>query len=163
MLPEDRFYKVRYGSLPVNDIFNYIGPENGSFNLPKEDAQSRIARRLKLGKDFYTDLEKSIRKEGIRNPILIYAGWMNDGRWFRCPTYIKDQGMEKLLICVSSGGSRLWVSKQLGMINIPCIIIDHIDRFTHFEELTTVDQMLTKFKDKPNSIVCGRREIEIRV
>lgn len=162
MLPEDKFYKVRYGILPSNDIFNFVGPANGSFNLPEKDAQARIARRLKIGKDFYLKLEESIKQEGFRNPILVYAGWMNTGRFYRCPTHIKDQGMEKLLMCVSCGGSRLYIANQLG-IDIPCIIIDHIDRFSQFEELTTEDEILAKFKDAPNSIVCGRREIEIRL
>jgi len=162
MIPEDRYYKIRYGIVPVEDIFNFVGPANGSFNLPPKEALARIKVKIAFSADFYISLEESMKKDGFRNPVLVYAGWINDGRWLRCPTYIRDQEKEDVIICVSCGGSRLYIAERL-RIDVPCIIVDFVGRFDHFEELTTKEEVEAKFTDAPNSIVFGRREIDIRL
>jgi len=163
MLPTNRYYKVRYGNLPVKDIFNFVGPANRGFNLPEDELAALVARRIEKNLDFYVNLEESIKNEGIRNPILVHSGWIKERKWYHCPGYIKIKKMENVLICVSIGGSRLFIAERLNLKDIPCIILDHNDRFTHLEELTTEDEISAKFINKPTSIICNRQEIEIRM
>lgn len=77
----------------------------------------------------YTRLEESVRREGFRNPVMCYE--KHDGRTF------------------PYGASRVYTAVKLG-IAVPAFISDWVGTFKHFELITTVDQALTKFVDKPS-------------
>lgn len=77
---------------------------------------------------FYTRLEESIKREGFRNPVMCY-----EKKGERTFPY---------------GGSRVYMAHKL-QIPVPAIVSDWTGVFKHFELITTVDQALSKFTDKP--------------
>ena len=144
-------YTLRYGILKSKNIFNECGPHSGG--KPGWDDEAIESRRVVAQRkidglnertNFYNNLEKSILKEGFRNPIIVNAGW--------CPK-IRDRGFNdrlpldmqednsKILACNTNGGSRLWVA-QRNDLDIPCIIVDYINRFEDFPILETRDDIL---------------------
>lgn len=77
---------------------------------------------------FYTRLEESIKREGFRNPIMVYE--KPGDRTF------------------PYGGSRAYMAHKL-QIPVPAIVSDWVGTFKHWERLETVDQALAKFTDPP--------------
>jgi len=80
---------------------------------------------------FYSKLEESILKEGIRNPI--FCNSISEGTFSRV------------------GTSRLWIAKK-HKIHVPVIIADYVDRWTDLEELKTEQDIRAKFQDQPYKI-----------
>lgn len=77
---------------------------------------------------FYTKLEASMKKEGIRNPIFC-------------------QSIEEGTFC-RYGTSRLLIAKKLSM-PIPTIVADYVGRWDNLEELHGEEEVLSKFTDNP--------------
>ncbi len=77
---------------------------------------------------FYTRLEASVLKEGFRNPVMCY-----------------EKPGERTF---PYGGSRVWMAWKL-KIPVPALVSDWTGAFKHFELVTTLDQALAKFRDKP--------------
>lgn len=117
-------YKVRYAILNPHLIFNYNAPI-------KEMIEIHNARN-----GFYTQLEASILKDGIRNPVLVVSRFHQDGN---------------ILYCKDSGCSRLWVA-QKNNIDIPCLIADANGRFSDQILLNTEEEVLKFYADKPSYI-----------
>jgi len=110
-------YTVRYAVLDPHLIFNYNAPT-------KEIIETHNARN-----GFYAQLEASILKDGIRNPILVVSD--NSG-----------------LYCKDSGCSRLWIA-QKNNIDIPCLIADVNNRFSDKRLLNTEEEVLKFYADEP--------------
>ena len=140
-------YKVRYRMLPSKDIFNPIGPDNTLSKWtpprPRIDEYHRIDIK-------YHKLEASILKEGIRNPILVIAGWYGDGQKWQMPKEWHDDKV-KTLICWRNGGSRLWAAQRHNL-DVPCLIADYVNMFPDDKELTSIEEIFKIYKDKPNRI-----------
>jgi len=94
---------------------------------PSED---RI-KLLNSENNFFIKLEKSILKEGIRNPIIIEA--------------------TKEKISSVYGGSRLMIAQKYN-IPISCIVADFDNIFPNSLILKSIDDILKYFKDKPKKI-----------
>jgi len=77
---------------------------------------------------FYTRLEASVKAEGFRNPVMVY-----------------EKPNERTF---PYGGSRVYMAWKL-QSPVPAIVSDWTGAFKHFELITTVDQALSKFTDKP--------------
>lgn len=77
---------------------------------------------------FYTRLEESVLREGFRNPVMCYE--KHGERTF------------------PYGGSRVYMAVKL-CLSVPALITDWTGAFKHFELITTLDQALDKFTDKP--------------
>lgn len=150
-------YDIRYAVLDSALIFNQCGPMSAG---PAGHTKEIIQRREKAAnyfmdtmnkkQGFFTKLEKSILKEGFRNPIVIRSGYSSDReRILRRQKYAGDD--KELLICVG-GGSRLWVAEKHKM-KIPCIISDFMGRFA--EEILvekTTEAILKYYTDEPKQV-----------
>ncbi len=77
---------------------------------------------------FMEALGDSLRKEGYRNPIILYA--TDTGNW------------------LSFGGSRVNVGRKVGLTTVPCIINDYCDRFKDALEITE-ENFSSFFTDVP--------------
>lgn len=153
-------YKVRYVEIAAHKIFNECGPE--AAGPPGEDdrntkkrkkAAQKYIDRLNNKNGFYEKLEKSIIDEGIRNPILVNAGYIPSRKLFKLPVEMKNDH-NKILVCHHLGGSRLWVAQKLDMI-VPCLVSDYCDMFSMYPALSD-DEIMLLFKDKPRAVVRGR-------
>ena len=164
-------YKLRYGILKSKNIFNECGPYSGGKPGWDEDSiKSRevVALRkingLNKQSNFYNNLEKSILKEGFKNPIIVNAGWCpkirDRGHNDRLPLDMQEDH-SKILSCNTNGGSRLWVAQNHDL-DIPCIIVDYIDRFPEFPILETKDDILSCYKDQPEKIIIHKDVFRIR-
>lgn len=80
---------------------------------------------------FYEQLKKSVKREGFRNPIIVYC--LPEG------------------LVLGFGTSRLHAAQDLGML-IPAIVNDFTGRFKDYEELTMFNAF-NKFQDKPATMV----------
>lgn len=95
--------------------------------LPIEAINRSHAVNASVPKSFYERLLKSVHQEGFRNPILV-------------------ENINELKVVY--GESRSWAANKLN-IPIPAFINDDKNEFTHFELITTEQQALSKFKDRP--------------
>ena len=130
-------YKVRYAVLDPHLIFNYNAPTEGMI-------KTHNARD-----GFYAQLEASILKEGIRNPISVVSGFHQQGNILeRFPEHLRDSN---ILYCRDSGCSRLWVA-QKNNIDIPCLIADGNDRFSDQILLNTKEEVLKFYADEPTYV-----------
>lgn len=138
-------YKIRYADIPAGKIINYL---------------EFLRKTSKNPTDFTIDLEKSILKEGIRNPIIISAVLFKGaddkfaffGSQFQRKIKLKKHYFKNLLknqpyfICHYQGCSRLWVAQKHRMM-IPCIVCD----FCNLEKFHTCRDSVciqSHFKDK---------------
>lgn len=101
-------YRILYKILNSNIIYNICGPSR------QGNEEEYINHRNKQD-GFYNKLEKSILKEGFRNPILVDYAKPNSKYKINTNNYC--------YMCVSNGGSRLYFAKKYNM-DIPCIIND---------------------------------------
>jgi hypothetical protein len=77
-------------------------------------------------------LRDSLRKEGYRNPIVVYA---------------TDNGNH-----LAFGGSRVHAGRDVGLGCIPAIVNDYCGRFEEYPEVTE-ENFRTWFTDEPNWFV----------
>lgn len=135
-------YTIRYGIIPANLISDKIIVKNPEYGEPVGKWGSRPVapsahQKKRLG-EFYLKLEKSILKEGFRNPIF-------------CNSY------EEGTFC-RYGTSRLWLAKK-HKLEVPVIIADYVDRWTDLELLANKDDVLDHFRDRPEVLELGKDEM----
>ncbi len=118
---EKMSYIVKYDILPSKVIQNTLIPEE------------RRIKKLEELHQFFTKLEKSILKEGIRNPIVILA-------------YAEDN------IIPRYGGSRLMTAQKYNM-DIACIICDFDNVFPNSKILNNEEDIRACFKDQPRKVI----------
>lgn len=151
-------YKVRYGILDSNIIFNEAGSytegssgwDNKSVKI-REDIWQQKVDNLNKENGFYNKLEKSILKNGFRNPILVDAGscrLMRKGIQNPFLPIEMQQDHAKILTCNYNGGSRLMIAQKHNL-QIPCIISDFVDRFPNFKLLKTKKDIISCYTDPP--------------
>jgi len=159
-------FKIYYTVLPSKLIFNECGPESAGpigwsdkIIKQRQKLAEQYIEKLNKQNNFYNNLEKSILKEGFRNPILAKAGWCLPKKYISLPDNMKNNFSE-LLICDSNGGSRLWIAQKYNL-DIPCIISDFIDRFFGCKELKTIEDIYSCYKDKPKRIFIDKTGVSI--
>ena len=151
---ENYKYKLRYAVIPAQEIFNICGPEHAgpykwdqqSLKLRKKYAQSYMEKK----KDFYANLEKSILEQGIRNPILVTAGYIQPRKAKMLPPHLRNDPC-KILFCHSNGGSRLYFAKKYNL-DIPCIVSDFIGRFDDCPQICNEQDLMSYYTDIPQGI-----------
>ena len=131
-----RKYVVRFGILPsgrLSDKVLVINPNygeniSGFGSRPLKPTKARY-EDMERESQFFTKLEESVLSEGFRNPVLCYS--IKEGVY---PVY---------------GANRIWLAKKHDL-EVPCIISDYTDRFSHLEELLTEEDILSKYTDNPS-------------
>lgn len=162
-------YVAKYAVIPSKLIFNECGPENAGpdgwtehlIKKKKLAAQNYIdSQNRKNG--FYDRLEASILKEGVRNPILVVAGWCPESKIHCLPLEMLEDPT-KILICCKNGGSRLWICQKHNL-DVPCIISDFVEMFPNEKRIiTTKEEILECYKDKPRSAKLGSYGVQVRL
>lgn len=145
----ERAYKVYEVNLIANDIFNYVGPWSYTHKLIRNKevfrSEEEYVKHRNEENNFYYNLEKSIREEGLRDPVIVKAG----GPLPRIPLIVVPQEIQDkkddLLICLSMGGSRLWVAQKNNKM-IRCIVCDFVERFKDEKELTALGDIKKCFQ-----------------
>lgn len=149
-------YRVRYGIVPAREIFNLLHPgirddwDRLTPEMREKRARSKIDRRNRID-NFYKNLEESVLRDGIRNPIATNAGKVRTTSSIKRLPAKYQSSQKDLWVCDFQGGSRLYYAQKYDLM-IPCFIADHVDRFTHLEETDTAEKMLSKFRDKPHDV-----------
>lgn len=138
-------YKIRYAIVPSRSIFNLLGP-----NIKNKNPEHYVNRRNSID-NFYNNLEESILKHGVRNPVSTSAGNIKKPQQIELLPEDMQKDRSKIWVCDFQGGSRLWIAQKYDL-DVPCIIADFVNRFTDFEELNTADEIMAKFVDKPQDI-----------
>jgi hypothetical protein len=141
-------YKIRYGILEANQLSQsavvlnpaYGEPINALYGSKPVGPDITTYKEQEQKNQFFTKLEKSIEREGIRNPIFCLS--IEQGTFCRY------------------GTTRLWVA-QKRKLKIPCIIADYVERWTDLEELHTKDDILCKYIDKPELIQINQVDMRI--
>ena len=108
---------------------------------------------------FYIKLEESILKDGIRNPILVSAGWCSHRLHKRMPMYMQND-INKVLICDRLGGSRMYVAQKHNM-DIPCIVSDHVDMFPDAPEYNSEEDLFALYETKPKKILINHTGVHV--
>ena len=153
---KNRFgYVVRYAVLPSRSIVNMQSPdtkvvaqydEEGKL-IETNSVQARFRRRNSLD-GFYTKLEADILENGVENPLLVYAGKVYDYLEKKLPEDLKED-RSKIVACVH-GGSRLWFAHKYNL-DVPCVIVDWIDKFKDAKLIETEEDFLSLYKSPPTT------------
>lgn len=129
-------FHVRYEEIPCDEIRGrlirnpgYGGPSVGLNGWRWLD---RISNHTKPG--FHAALIKSIKEDGIRNPVLVWA--LPEG------------------IFLTFGGSRLKACRELDIKSIPAIINDYTGDYSESDEVTA-DNWVSFFTDPPRAFEFG--------
>ena len=168
-------YKLRYGILRSIDIFNECGPYSGgpagwdedSIEKRKIQGDRHIANTNEQT-GFFDNIEKSILKDGFRNPILVSAGFCprisDHGKNPRLPLEMQEDH-SKILVCNANGGSRLWVA-QTHNLEIPCLISDFDDIYPDMKtiESRNIQEVRDCYdkNDQPHNIWFRKHGLQIR-
>lgn len=156
-------YTVRYTTLPAKEIFGMVGRCGGGYNTIWEDwtpegrrARNCIMQEFEQGLDkicgHYRRLEESIKKEGMRNPIIVTCGRPVRRTMNHLPPELRRLRPNKLLLLESTqGGSRLWLAQKHNL-KIKCIVNDWTGRFDHCPQIATPADALQYYADPPKSI-----------
>lgn len=127
--------KIRFGVLPASSVSDVVLVGNPAYGNPIGKWGSRPVKpegswftKQEMKSGFYTKLEESILKDGMRNPI--FCNSIEEGFFSRV------------------GTSRLWIAKKHNL-DVPCIIADYTGRFDDLELLETEQDIRAKFKDQP--------------
>ncbi|NJO64270.1 MAG: hypothetical protein HC836_40705 [Richelia sp. RM2_1_2] len=153
--------QIRYKILESNLIFNYIGPAMGYHRNPRRE--SLINKRIEeqnARDNFYNKLEASILCEGIRNPIIVNAGWISSDVFNELPDEVQVKGLHNLIICFQIGGSRLHIAQKHN-IPMPCIIRDFVHRFDDCPLIDSEDKVRKLYTDQPNKVLCDGKQVNI--
>ena len=150
-------YKIRFAIVDPNTIFNMCGPDHAG---PRQWDEEGLAERRKFAQiyidklnkenEFFIKLERSVLKDGFKNPILVNAGFVMPRKFDMLPPYMQDNPKE-ILFCHNNGGSRLWIATELN-IKIPCIVSDFIGRFENEREITTKEEYLSCYNNPPRHV-----------
>ena len=138
--------KLRFVELPPSKIFNWLDP----LNVTAKWACKAITgdwwseRNILIRREFanvwttefnkitghFTDLEESIKENGILTPICIDSGPPR-GTYLKplhfTPMMQKD--LSRALFTHTFGGSRLTIANKLRIEKVPCIVYDYADMF----------------------------------
>lgn len=150
-------YKVKLVQIESRRIYNMVGPYSiDHFEIDKKirEAQDYKGKRQidkRNSKDlFFEKLEASVLTEGLRNPVLVIAGWLHPGRAKYVPEEVRADP-KKLLICNFIGGSRLHVA-QKNDLTIPCMVSDFTNMFPDEEHLESLSAIKKCFPDPPKIV-----------
>lgn len=144
-------YKIRYIEIESNEILNYLDFLRNTDDLLQSSGSQ---------KNFFIDLENSIDREGIRNPILVsaleFTRFKDNYAFFKQKKFKKrafldyelERG-EKMLICDYQGGSRLWVAQKKELI-VQCIVLDFCNLFKDKHTCNNIDCIQSHFVDNIN-------------
>ena len=160
---------VRYAIIDADHVFNLTSPRflpeislNWRGKKPWHDLRYEPVRSLmeRMYVDGFNDasghfrhLERSLREEGFRNPIMVSAGHLERRAMGELPPDIR--GRRPLLVSEYLGGSRLWVAQREAM-KVPCIVNDYTGELPGTIALEGVDEVLSKFTDRPRSVSRNR-------
>lgn len=129
----DKPFTVRYAEVPLEGIKgriirnpNYGGPKLSLYGWTWREDVSTHRKPM-----FQEALRDSIRKEGIRNPVVIYA--LAEGDF------------------LSFGGSRLRAARDNELASIPALVNDYCGRYDSGVEVTP-SNVETFFTDVPSYI-----------
>lgn len=177
--PATRGVLVVAGALHIDRIIDLTSPRylpevirswvgRLPFHDPKYDAlrdliDAQYVRAFNDRTGHYDRLEASIRKEGIRNPIMLTAGRLERRRMSELPP---DVDVSRAIVSEYLGGSRLWVARKLGLWFVPVIVNDHVGLFLsrRFLDNATVgevasltviasrEELLARFADRPEVV-----------
>lgn len=164
-------YRVYFGILPSSKIINCVAPgfrHVTGGTEPKQielrmKAQEGYIKQLNKREEFYIKLEKSVRRYGIQNPIVVQAGFCIKIYQKYLPPEMREDH-SKILCCDRKGGSRLWTAQQLGPdFAVPCIISDFSGMFEHsgFKEILEEKEVDDYFKNSPKEIIFNDTGVNI--
>jgi len=161
-------YELRYISeMDPYLIYNQCGPGSAGpvgwdeeTIKKREVAAERYITAMNKKQGFYKKIEASVLKIGFRNPILIRCGWCPPKIICRLPPKMQ-KNLNKILVCDSNGGSRLWVAQNHNM-KIPCIVQDYTGRFDNEELIPPhTEDILNYFTDKPKKVAINAQGIGV--
>ena len=143
-----RAYKIRYGVVDAESLSDRVIVKNPNYGYQvvkgwgSRPVQPTVPdyRRLEQESGFYTNLEKSILEEGVRNPIFCNA--YKEGTFCRY------------------GTSRLWIAQKHNL-KLPMVVADYAGTWDDLEELKSKAGILKKYKDKPEIVEIGKEEMRI--
>ncbi len=145
--------KLRYVELPTERIFNWLDPFNVTAKWACKSitgdwwSEQNVAIRRYFAdawtEEFdkltghFTKLEKSIKEEGIRTPILTLSG-PPLGKYVK-PFHYRPEEQDDLSRVIRTnmfGGSRLTLARKLGIDKIACAVEDNANLFSNEPEIT---------------------------
>ena len=158
MIINTKSYEVplRYVELPTERIFNWLDPFNvtakwacksitGDWWSPKNVEIRRFfadAWTVEFDKitGHFTDLEESIKNEGILTPISTMSGPPR-GTYLKPHHYPSEQqsDLSDAIYTDPFGGSRLTIALKLGIEKIPCIVHDFANLFPDAPEVNDIN------------------------
>lgn len=140
--------QLKYARIPSHTVFNVMSPANKSGLPDKEENAEKRANfeREKLQDKTKQDLHASIIAEGIKNPIVVSAGYCRPDKFPLLPKEWQENP-SKILTNDTGGGNRLYYAQKYHL-DIPVIINDWVNMFPEANVIDS-ETVLTLFQDQP--------------
>ena len=158
--------KIRFiPALDPSRIVNLCSPDNTY--VPRDwDDQSERQRASELKaqyidlfnkiNSFYRNLEDSVRRDGIRNPVILTTGSPR----IKPLDWVPPERRDNLVCCEIIGGSRVYTAQKLG-VTLPAIVNDFANAFPEAKLLKTEDEVRDCFYDPPKNIYLTNEGVKI--
>lgn len=149
--------KVKYKIIEASEIINltdpwylpeiyaYIHPKfwfTEEVNNIRDHVRDMYINGMNKAVGHYSKLEKSIKKEGFKNPVLLTGGPPVRLDPDTIPPDLRDN--KPMLVSEHLGGSRIIVAQKLGL-SIPCIVSDFVNTLSNAEILSSAEAIRSKF------------------
>lgn len=149
-LPADRIVNLT-SPRTFHEVAQYWKGKRDWWDPLYEPVRDMMERRYVAGMNaafgHYERLEEDIRRNGIRNPVMLNTGGVRRRGWNEMPPHLR--GNPTVPISERLGGSRIWVAQRLG-ITVPAIVNDFGRAYgSDADRLRTSLEVLAKFADKP--------------
>lgn len=152
-------YSIRYVVIDPSKIINMCGPDYNYIPQGWTEEQIQIQKireqqyinHMNKEISFFTNLEQSIEKHGVLNPVLLTTGLPQ----FRDITHMSPEEQKtppnKMIICELIGGSRVYIAKKLDIF-IPAIVCDFANMFPSALQLYNENDVKAQFNNPPDYI-----------
>lgn len=106
---------------------------------------------------FYSKLEDSILTEGIRNPIMVNAGYVESPMDRKLPVEERADP-SKILACCRYGGSRLYFAHKHNLPKISCLVSDFVGKYkdSNYKIIKTQQEAEEFFEPRIKEVVVTR-------
>lgn len=119
------------------------------YELVRDLCECRYVELFNKRTGHYTRLEESIRREGIKNPVMLSAGRLIRRQPLELPPELRERTDN--VVCEYMGGSRVYIAAKLG-ISVPAVVNDFTGVFAGQGKNVQRGEIARYFPDAPRTI-----------
>lgn len=156
--------RVVYTMVRARDVFNLTSPRwlpevsrdwhgflpwhNPQYDELRDYLEARYIEEFDKAAGHYRELEKSILKEGFRNPVMLTSGKLLRRSFLELPADVRKE-IKTRMFCEYNGGSRLLIAAKHDL-ELPALVNDFANLFPNKTAVPYASDMhLNFYREKP--------------